>query len=164
MSHFYHFCRNFKHMLFSKLSQPTVLILLMVTIFCNSVSFGRSNPELPNVNVATQNPKVKMTFENEHLSIGKVKRGEKKKFDFVFTNTGSEDIIIDIVSGCDCTTLDWPRNPIKVGQKGIINVIFDSTKKEESETVDIDIYLKNLNPKTGQRILKIVDYNFELIK
>mgnify|MGYP001366458102 CR=1 FL=1 len=141
------------------------LITLMLFSFILSFKLVASNyPYIVSEDISIQNPKVKMTFENEHISIGKVKRGEKKKFDFVFTNTGSEDIEIDIVSGCDCTTLDWPRKPIKVGQKGIINVIFDSTKKEDSETVDIDIYLKNINPKTGQRILKIVDYNYELIK
>lgn len=140
-----------------------VIILLAVLIVATSYSFTKHDEVLTS-EIKDQNPKVKMTFENEHITLGKVKRGEKRKFDFVFTNTGTEDIEIDIVSGCDCTTLDWPRKPIKVGQKGIINVIFDSAKKEASETVDIDIYLKNINPKTGQRILKIVDYNFELTK
>lgn len=107
---------------------------------------------------------VHMTFDDEHKNIGKVKRGEIKKFDFVFTNTGSEVIEIDIASGCDCTTLDYPRNKIKPGEKGTIHVTFDSGKKEASETIDVDIYLKNLNPKTGQRILKVIDYKYELIK
>ncbi len=107
---------------------------------------------------------VHMTFDSEHLNIGKVKKGEIKKFDFVFTNTGTDVIEIDIASGCDCTTLDYPKNKIRPGQKGVIHVTFDSGKKEESETVDVDIYLKNLNPKTGQRILKIVDYKYELTK
>lgn len=111
-----------------------------------------------------QTDKVKMTFEKEHIKLGKIKKGDKRKFDFVFTNTGTETINIDIASGCDCTTLDWPRKPIKPGQKGVINVIFDSTEKEISETIDVDIYLKNINPKTGQRILKIVTYDYELTK
>lgn len=112
----------------------------------------------PNVSPKT----VQMTFENEHIDLGKVKRGEVKNFDFVFTNTGNETIEIDIASGCDCSTLDYPTNPIKPGQKAKINVKFDSAKKEHSETVDVDLYLKNLNPKTGQRIFKILDFKFEL--
>lgn len=107
---------------------------------------------------------VHMTFEQEHIQLGKVKRGEIKKFDYVFTNTGTETIEIDIVSGCDCTTLDYPTHKILPGQKAVIHVKFDSGKKEESETVDVDVYLKNKNPKTGQRILKILDYTYELIK
>ncbi len=107
---------------------------------------------------------VHMTFENEHINLGKVKKGEIKKFDFVFTNTGTETIEIDIVSGCDCTTLDYPRTKILPGKKAVIHTTFDSGKKDESETVDVDIYLKNIDPKTNHRILKIVDYTFELIK
>lgn len=107
---------------------------------------------------------VQMTFENESINIGKVKKGEIKKFDFVFTNTGTDIIEIDIASGCDCTTLDYPKNKIFPGKKGVIHVTFDSGKKEESETIDVDIYLKNINPKTGQRILRIVNYKYDLIK
>ncbi len=116
------------------------------------------------VQAKQKHPGTHMTFDNEHLDIGKVKRGEKKKFDYVLTNTGTDVIEIDIVSGCDCTTVDYPTHKILPGQKATIKVEFDSTKKEESETVDVDVYLKNKNPKTGQRILKILDYKFELIK
>ena len=113
---------------------------------------------------AEKKPGVHMTFETEHIDIGKVKKGEIKKFDFAFVNTGTDIIEIDIVSGCDCTTLDYPKAKIFPGKKGIIHVTFDSGKKEESETVDVDMYLKNLNPKTGQRILKVLDYKYELLK
>ena len=108
--------------------------------------------------------KVELTFDNPHINIGKVKKGEKKTFDFAFTNTGIDPIKIAIASGCDCTTLDWPRKTIKPGEKGKINVIFDSTEKEESETVDVDLYLDNLDPKTGEQMLIIVAYKFELVK
>ncbi|MFZ1561016.1 MAG: DUF1573 domain-containing protein [Saprospiraceae bacterium] len=131
-----------------------------------SLTTGAIAQTKPAVKMIGATPKsgVDMTFENEHIDIGKVKRGEIKKFDFVFTNTGTEIIEIDIASGCDCTTLDYPKNKILPGKKGTIHVIFDSAKKEESETIDVDIYLKNLNPKTGQRILKIIDYKYELTK
>lgn len=103
-----------------------------------------------------------MKFEKETLDLGPIKKGEKRTFSYTFTNVGTENIEIDLVSGCDCTTLDWPRLPIKPGDKGTIDVIFDSTEKEDSEPVDIDIYLKNIDPKTGHPMLKIIDYSFQL--
>jgi len=103
-----------------------------------------------------------MQFEAETLDLGPIKKGEKRTFQYTFTNVGKEDIEIDLVSGCDCTTLDWPRLPVKPGEKGTIDVIFDSTEKEDSEPVDIDIYLKNIDPKTGYPMLKILDYSFQL--
>ena len=117
---------------------------------------------------ATFKPKKKgvhMTFDKETIALGKMKKGEKRTFDYVFTNTGTDVIEIEIVSGCDCTTLDWTRKPIKPGEKGTVNVIFDSKEKELTETsVDVDIYLKNKDPKTNSQILKILNYTFELHK
>ncbi|MDG1099833.1 MAG: DUF1573 domain-containing protein [Saprospiraceae bacterium] len=105
-----------------------------------------------------------MRFDEETYDLGPIKKGEKREFSYTFTNIGKEDIQIDLVSGCDCTTLDWTRLPIKPSGTGTIEVIFDSTEKEDSEPVDIDIYLKNINPKTGHPMLKIIDYSFQLVK
>lgn len=125
-----------------------------------TVKKNKANVEI----VKSTKPGFHLTFDKEQIDLGKVKRGEIKKFDFVFTNTGTEVLEIDIASGCDCTTLDWPRNKILPGKKGVINVSFDSGKKEESEVIDVDIFFKNVNPKTGSRFLKIVNYKYELIK
>lgn len=105
-----------------------------------------------------------MKFEVETYDLGPIKKGEKREFSYTFTNVGKENIQIDLVSGCDCTTLDWTRLPIKPGRTGTIEVIFDTTEKEDSEPVDVDIYLKNIDPKTGHPMLKILDYSFQLIK
>ena len=103
-----------------------------------------------------------MQFEVETYDLGPIKKGEKREFSYTFTNVGKEDIEIDLVSGCDCTTLDWPRLPIKPGATGTIDAIFDTTEKEDSDPVDIDIYLKNIDPKTGHPMLMILDFSFEL--
>jgi peptidoglycan-associated lipoprotein len=114
--------------------------------------------------VSAQTSAVDLTFEKEHHQLGDVVKGEKKTFKYNFENTGTDVIEIEIVSGCDCTTLDWTRGPIKVGEKGTIDVIFDSTEKEASETVDVDIYLKNINPKSDSQYLFVLDYTFNLLK
>lgn len=105
-----------------------------------------------------------MTFTKELIDLGKVKHGEKRKFKFEFVNDGTEALDFEIVSGCSCTTIDWPRNKVKVGEKAYLDIIFDSEEKEQSETVDIDIYLRNINPKTNRPFFKIVKYKFELVK
>ena len=138
-------------------------ILILVFFSCFAVSLSAQGKPVK-AQKTEQKKKVEMTFENAFIHLGKVKRGDSRKFDFVFLNTGLDPIEIDIISSCDCTTLDWPRKPIKPGQKGIINVTFDSTKKEVSETIDVDIYLKNIDPKTGYRTLKVINYDYELIK
>lgn len=141
------------------------LPFILSLVFFSALDFSAHGQGKPvTAQKAEQKKKVEMTFENAFIHLGKVKRGDSRKFDFVFLNTGIDPIEIDIISSCDCTTLDWPRKPIKPGQKGIINVTFDSTKKEVSETIDVDIYLKNIDPKTGYRTLKVINYDYELTK
>lgn len=111
-----------------------------------------------------QEKAVELTFDKESIELGEVVRGEKKTFEYHFTNTGKDDIEIAIVSGCDCTTLDWTRGVIKPGEKGKIDVIFDSTEKENSETVDVDIYLENINPISDSQYLIVLDYTFDLVE
>jgi len=108
--------------------------------------------------------KFGIQFDSRHIGLGKVKRGDKREFEFKFTNTGTEDIHIEIVSACECSTLDWPTRAIKAGEIGIINVIFDSTEKEESETIEVDINLKNREADTGYKRLEIISFSFELIQ
>ena len=114
--------------------------------------------------ISAQEAGLHLTFEKENLQLGEVKKGKKRTFQYTFTNTGTETVEISIVSGCDCTTLDWTRGEIKTGEKGIIDVIFDSTEKEASETVDVDMYLKNINPKSDSQYLFVLDYTFQLVK
>lgn len=109
-------------------------------------------------------PKPVMTFDRRSHDFGKVKRGEKRETEFTFTNTGNAPLEIDLVSACDCTTTDYPIRPILPGQKGTIKVIFDSTEKEENEVIDIDIFLKNTDPKTGLPIIEMLQYTYELVE
>lgn len=105
-----------------------------------------------------------MSFDKTHISLGEINRGEKREMEYAFTNTGKEDLKISLVSSCDCTTVKYPRKAIAPGESGVLKVVFDSTEKEKSETVDIDVYLENLDPKTGDPIWFILDYSFELIQ
>jgi hypothetical protein len=146
-----------------KLSFIAILLTSVTAVFGQATTPVKKSTTTKQVKVAK--PAVQMTFENEKVALGPMKKGDKKKFDYVFTNTGTDDIEIDIVSGCDCTKLDWTRGKIKPGQKGTVNVIFDSTEKEITEkSVDIDIYLKNLDKKTKSQIAKYLTYTFELKK
>lgn len=106
----------------------------------------------------------KMSFEQKFMDIGQVKRGEVRNFEFPFTNIGDAPIKIDLVSSCDCTTTKYPTKEVKPGEAGTILVTFDSTEKEESETIDIDIFLTNEDPLTGAPIIEMLQYKFELLQ
>ncbi len=146
-----------------QLIKSSLFILMLISF---SAAYGQTPvSKTAPVKQMVKKPAVQMTFAQETILLGNMKKGDKRKFDYTFTNTGTDVIEIEIVSGCDCTTLDWTRKPIKQGEKGTINVIFDSKEKELTEkSVDIDIYLKNKDKKTNSQIMKTVNYTFALTK
>lgn len=125
---------------------------------------GSSSAKIPSstVSIITK-PKYQLTFDTLLVDFGKVKRGEKREYTFGFQNTGTDPVAIDFVSSCDCTTVTWPEGKvIKPGMRDVIHAVFDSTEKEKSETVDIEIILKQRD-EHDRPIYYIVQYKFELI-
>ncbi|CAN5855852.1 hypothetical protein BH11BAC7_BH11BAC7_13910 [soil metagenome] len=90
-----------KHILF---------LFLLVTAF----SFRVSSP-------------AAMTFDSVKHNFGMIHQGDIVVHEFTFTNTGDEPLIItDAEVTCHCTTVDFPKQPLAKGQKGIIKVTYDS--------------------------------------
>ena len=72
------------------------------------------------------NPAV-MKFDEAKYNFGFIHQGDIVSHDFTFTNAGDEPIVItDAEVTCHCTTVDFPKQPIAKGQKGIIKVTYDS--------------------------------------
>ncbi|MFZ3564919.1 MULTISPECIES: DUF1573 domain-containing protein [Tenacibaculum] len=68
-------------------------------------------------------------FETETIDYGKVGIASEGKRTFEFTNIGDEPIIIkDVISSCGCTVPKKPEAPIMPGQKGQIEVSYDTKK------------------------------------
>ncbi|WCC46031.1 DUF1573 domain-containing protein [Tenacibaculum finnmarkense] len=68
-------------------------------------------------------------FETETIDYGKVGIASEGKRTFEFTNIGDEPIIIkDVISACGCTVPKKPEAPIMPGQKGQIEVSYDTKK------------------------------------
>ncbi len=79
-------------------------------------------------------------FENELYEFGKITQGEKVEHSFTFKNTGEYPLIIGTARGsCGCTVPQWPTEPIAPGEKGKIDVVFDSNGKEGFKHVTVTI-------------------------
>ncbi len=106
-----------------------------------------------------------MQFDERVIEFGTVKKGEKREHTYRFTNAGDVPLEIDLVTSCDCTQLFYDEGKAyKPGEGGEIRAIFNSTEKEESETIDIDVLLRNEEPDTGMPIVEQLKYKFELKK
>lgn len=62
-----------------------------------------------------------MAFEFEEYDFGDINEGDDATVDFVFTNTGTEKLILtDVKASCGCTTPYWSKEPVMPGEKGKI--------------------------------------------
>ena len=103
-------------------------------------------------------------FDSELIHLGKVVKGQKVENAFRFTNIGKEDVVIDLVSTCECTLAKWTKGPIKPGETGQIDFTFDSAQKDEEVPIDVDIYFLNIDQKSGNPYSTFLQYTYEFTK
>jgi len=102
------------------------------------------------------NPVPEITWDQATLELGEVYQGETRDLVYNFTNTGSADLIIELVTSCKCTTLDWPRKPIPPGGRGTLNVTYDSSSQKLgplTKTLDV---IANTDPIVVEAFFNVV--------
>ncbi len=106
----------------------------------------------------------RMEFKEKLVDFGTVKKGEKRTHAFEFVNKGASDIVIALVTACDCTSVEYPDKPVKPGEKGLLLVTFDSSEKDHAETIDVDIFLDYVDPVTEIPVMARIQYKFDIEK
>ncbi len=84
-------------------------------------------------------------FEKQFHDFGVITKSDRPEYTFEFTNTGEVDLIIDFVTACECTELEWTTSPIPPGQRGQIKAVYDPTERDGEQEVTIDI-IANTDP------------------
>jgi len=95
---------------------------------------------------------IKFTNGDTH-DFGSVPCGPDAIYEYEFTNTGAAPLIIQKCAGsCSCTKPTCPTQPIMPGQKGKINVHFETKDKDGAfnKSVFIKCNATNVNPNVGQ--------------
>ena len=102
---------------------------------------------------AAPNPNSpEITFEKDVHDFGNIKQGGNGTYDFKFTNTGKEPLIISNAKGsCGCTVPEWPKQPIKPGESAIIKTTYD-TKRAGAFNKTVNI---TSNAKTADKVITI---------
>ena len=96
----------------------------------------------------------KMEFVEQAIDFGEISQGEKVKKRFRFKNTGKTNLIISDAKGsCGCTVPAWPKQPIKPGQEGEVEVVFDSNGKKGRQHKTVTL-IANTVPNTTVIALK----------
>lgn len=92
-------------------------------------------------------------FEEEEYNFGTIKQGESVTHMFTFINAGKEPLIITSAAGsCGCTVPEWPKEPVKKGEKATIKVTFNSAGKMGGQEKTVTI---QSNAKTNPKVIRI---------
>lgn len=124
-----------------------LIIAFLATGFAWTVNAQDAKTAAPDAN------KAEFKFEQMEYNYGTIKQGDKVDYEFVFTNVGKEPLIISSANGsCGCTVPEWPKEPIKKGEKGRIKVTFNSAGKQGMQDKTVTI---NSNAATNPVVLHI---------
>lgn len=105
-----------------------------------------------------------LKFDRREVNLGDVKHGDTREFEVSFVNKGPVPAQVMLIQACECTTITHNNSKVyKPGEGGTLKVKFDSTEKEEDETITIDVFLEQVDKK-GVPILEMVEYKYHLLK
>jgi hypothetical protein len=98
------------------------------------------NPASASSNNTSKDNYPVFKFETEIHDFGTIMQGEKISYAFKFTNIGKGDLVIRAAQGsCGCTVPEFPKEPVKPGGEGVINVTFNSEGKEGQQEKTVTI-------------------------
>ena len=145
--------------------QYAVVLCVLILASCSS----KNNSEVPENAINTDvinnpatasksvDPKDNVPvyeFVSEEHDFGEIIQGESVSFAFKFKNTGKGDLVIRSANGsCGCTVPEFPKDPVKPGESGIINVTFNSEGREGLQTKTVTL-IANTIPNTHVLAIK----------
>lgn len=111
-----------------------ITLALSIAISCSSES------ESKNSEISSENGTAVISFSKLEHDFGKVTEGEKVACVFKFTNTGDGDLLINsATTSCGCAVPKFDKKPIKPGNSGTLEVVFDSSNYEGKQTKTVTV-------------------------
>jgi hypothetical protein len=120
------------------------ITLSLVALFVSAISFAQT----PTTNATETEKQVpsELKWEKETHDFGTLEQGKPATYEFTFTNTTKETIMITAVRpSCGCTAANYTKTPVKPGEKGMVAATYNSgnagafTKSITVTTSDSDI-------------------------
>lgn len=99
---------------------------------------------------------AKLAIEKAYLvhSFSETKSGDQVKYEIPFENGGQENLIIHTIKGtCSCVVASADKKVYKPGQKGVIAIVFDTTKRSGMQRKQVVVYSND--PLTPVTTLKL---------
>ncbi len=103
-----------------------IVLFLMMAV---AVNFVTAQNETQKKEIAKKKNGPEITFKNVMHDYGTIYVGSDGSYEFEFTNTGNEPLILSKPrSSCGCTVPTWPKEPILPGESNKIKVTYNTHK------------------------------------
>jgi len=130
------------------LTSLSILLLLLACKPSNKLILSETGVPVPQI-----------SWTEQTQDLGQIKKGEKRDLVYEFTNTGSADLVIELVTACNCMSLDWTRGKIIPGGEGMVKITFDSTHQELGKLKKVIDVIANTDP-----IVVEAFFNVEIVR
>jgi hypothetical protein len=121
-----------------------IAVLAVFAAGCNSSGNSDARKSLT---AESDTGKAIITFSTMEHNFGVVTEGEKVAHLFSFTNTGTSALLLSsAATSCGCTVPEFSRKPVAPGQKGSLEVIFNSAGTDGFQTKTITVQSNASNP------------------
>ena len=102
------------------------LKLTLLALFISSATFAQINEVKETVEIAPAVP-TGLKFESEVHDFGGLEKGKPATYEFTFTNTSKETIMItNVRPSCGCTAANYTKTAIKPGEKGFVAATYNA--------------------------------------
>ena len=118
----------------------------IVCLFVLLASLGLDAQVETSTDKKTSSGVPKITFKENNFELGDVRLGETRALEYEFTNTGTDTLIIELVTSCHCTEIDWPNSPMAPGDQSTIKVTYDSTGQKLGDVQKVIDIISNTDP------------------
>jgi len=72
---------------------------------------------------------AEIEFKVEKHNFGEIEQNKPVTYEFEFTNTGNEPLILtNVKPSCGCTTPDWSKEPIMPGESSVIKATYNAAR------------------------------------
>ena len=129
------------------------LLFLFFLFSCDGSREHSGNDKSGGLNDTVLSETAVIEFEKTEYQIGKVIQGEKVGCQFVFRNTGTADLMIrDARASCGCTVPQWEKKPVKPGETGRLEVMFDSSGRMGTQKKSVTV-VSNAETQTSKLMI-----------
>jgi len=104
-------------------------VILSLALFVGFTTANAQTKEAPNTQNTENTAKSTIDFVSKVVDYGTIEHNSDGVRKFVFTNNGTENLIIKNAKGsCGCTVPTWPKDPIAPGETAEIGVKYATNR------------------------------------